>query len=110
MTYTAGTKPTATFMALVTRVWRLAVNRRQVNQLSNLTDAQLEDIGLTRSDLRCARQVSLFNDPSQVLSAWARERSLEKQLPKRQSVTPAFSQRSVEPAPFPQSPASRIAA
>ncbi|MEJ8473603.1 DUF1127 domain-containing protein [Roseibium algae] len=84
-----------TFGSMVTRAWRLLVNRRQVNRLHHLTDAQLEDIGLTRSDLRCAKQVSLFTDPSHVLSEWARERSLEKralasaQLPKASAKTEA---------------------
>lgn len=110
MTYPAGTHPTAAFTALVSRVWRLAVNRRQVNRLSNLTDAQLEDIGLTRSDLRCARQVSLFSDPSQILGEWARERSLEKQLSKRQSVLSAISPKPAELACPSQDAACRIAA
>lgn len=68
--YTANSTPLSAW-ALAARVWRLLVNRRQVNKLEDLSDAQLADIGLNRSDVRSAKRTSLFTDPSFVLSEFA---------------------------------------
>lgn len=67
MTSTTANSQTATFWAKVARVWTVLKNRRQVNRLSHLTDEQLLDIGLTRSDVRSALQLPLSSDPSVVL-------------------------------------------
>lgn len=44
-------------------------HRREVMQLCAWDDRQLEDIGLTRSDVVGALQAPLTRDPSQVLAA-----------------------------------------
>ncbi|SHL42345.1 DUF1127 domain-containing protein [Roseibium suaedae] len=68
MTSTTTNSQTATFWAKVARVWTVLKNRRQVNRLSHLTDEQLLDIGLTRSDVRCALRAPLSSDPAVVLT------------------------------------------
>ncbi|WP_289032417.1 DUF1127 domain-containing protein [uncultured Roseibium sp.] len=81
MSYRTHISLTAILGASVTRVWRLLSNRQKVSRLHDLTDAQLRDIGLTRSDVRRASQISFLVDPTRVLNSWARERSLAAQLP-----------------------------
>ena len=51
----------------VTSAMRAIANRREITQLTHLDDHALKDIGLTRSDVRGALEVSLFDDPSSVL-------------------------------------------
>jgi uncharacterized protein YjiS (DUF1127 family) len=58
----------ATVVAAGLRVARALHNRRQVTQLTHLDAHQLKDIGLTRTDVRGALEVSLFDDPSRVLA------------------------------------------
>jgi uncharacterized protein YjiS (DUF1127 family) len=53
------------------RAWR---NRRQLYRLGELTDAELKDIGLTRSDLYVARAEPLGADPTLYLRAMAASR------------------------------------
>jgi uncharacterized protein YjiS (DUF1127 family) len=62
--------------AKVASVWRVMRNRREVSSLSELTDAQLMDIGLTRHELDYALTTStFFEDPSSHLTTSARRRS-----------------------------------
>ena len=51
----------------VASILRAIANRRDITQLTHLDDHALKDIGLTRSDVRGALEVSLFDDPSRVL-------------------------------------------
>lgn len=74
MTSFATTSQTATAWAMFARVFKLLGNRRQVKHLTSLTDEQLQDIGLTRSDVRSALRLPLSSDPSVVLSRTARAR------------------------------------
>lgn len=53
---------------------RALVHRRQALQLRELSDHQLADIGLTRSDLSVALHAPLGTDPTTRLSTLARER------------------------------------
>lgn len=65
---TAGLKPLAA-------LWKALGNRRVVNGLHDLTDSQLADIGLRRSDLYDAFGTSsFFQDPSSHLSLTVRTR------------------------------------
>lgn len=60
----------------VASVWRVLRNRREVNRLTDLTDAQLLDIGLTRLELEAALTTSsFFEDPSSHLTKSARRGS-----------------------------------
>lgn len=68
-------------VAAVTRVasglrafLRALVNRREVNRLGNLSDHELADIGLLRTDLIVAMRAPLGVDPTVELSALANER------------------------------------
>ncbi|MBD8892916.1 DUF1127 domain-containing protein [Roseibium litorale] len=76
MTTPATKSQTATAWAVFARVFKLLKNRRQVNRLSHLTDEQLMDIGLTRSEVRSALRQPLSSDPSVVLSQAASIRHL----------------------------------
>lgn len=71
MTHFARLSLTATIGHAIARVWRVFKNRRQVVKLYELSDSQLEDIGLTRGDVRRALQLPLFSDPTPVLNRWA---------------------------------------
>lgn len=53
------------------RAWR---NRRQLYRLGELTDVELKDIGLTRTDLFVARAEPLGADPTLYLHALAASR------------------------------------
>ncbi|QPC86818.1 DUF1127 domain-containing protein [Mesorhizobium sp. NBSH29] len=54
------------------RAWK---NRRAFYQLGNMSDAELADIGLTRSDLHMSVQSPFDLDPTARLGALARNRS-----------------------------------
>lgn len=56
----------------VAKVWRLLRNRRVTMRLTDLSDSQLADIGLTRADLRDALSVSLMQDSTGALTLAAR--------------------------------------
>ena len=53
------------------RAWRVLQNRRQTMKLFELSDHQLADIGLSRTDIHRAMQLPLFADPSHTLRDWA---------------------------------------
>jgi len=58
-------------------VWRAMRNRRAANRLADLDDFQLNDIGLSRSDIDGILRISgIADDPSQLLARTARVRSL----------------------------------
>jgi uncharacterized protein YjiS (DUF1127 family) len=61
----------ATELAVAFRSWR---NRRQLYRLGALTDTELKDIGLTRTDLFMARAEPLGTDPTLYLRAIAASR------------------------------------
>ena len=80
----AARKTGSTFVGL----WRAIVslfaayrNRRQVMRLEDFSDAQLADIGLTRSDVRYALRGGVFDDRSKDLARVATlRRTLAGQL------------------------------
>lgn len=55
-------------------LFRALKNRRQVNRLGHLSDRELADIGLMRTDLIVAMRSPIGIDPTQRLSDFARER------------------------------------
>mgnify|MGYP002622254493 CR=1 FL=1 len=73
----AGTRTVAA-VARLTEAVRMLVrslkNRREVNYLSRLSDHQLADIGLTRTDLEVAMHSPFKVDPTARLSRYAYER------------------------------------
>ena len=73
----AGTRTVAT-VARLTEALRMFIQsvkyRRDVNYLSRLSDQQLADIGLMRTDLEVVMQGPLSVDPTSRLSHYARER------------------------------------
>ncbi|WP_417675761.1 DUF1127 domain-containing protein [Roseibium sp.] len=71
MTHFARQSLTATIGHAIARAWRAYKNRREVVKLYEMSDSQLEDIGLTRGDVRRALQLPLFIDPTPVLNTWA---------------------------------------
>jgi uncharacterized protein YjiS (DUF1127 family) len=56
---------------LVARALRVFKNRRQMGKLSELSDAALKDIGLTRSDVRRAIALPVHTDPVPFLTQMA---------------------------------------
>jgi len=89
MTASVETGYRHTLVTLVARVWRVHRNRRKVEQLANLTDAQLKDIGLTRGDVRRALALPLFADPSALLNEWSADRRLSSLPHETDRVFPA---------------------
>ncbi len=76
----AASKPglalrTAEFVGLVTNLVRLWRNRKAVAALSELSESQLLDIGLTRDDVRVAATSSFFADTGSHLTRAARLRA-----------------------------------
>ncbi|OLP54571.1 hypothetical protein BJF92_04020 [Rhizobium rhizosphaerae] len=63
---------------MVVTLVRLVRNRQAAGSLGDLTDAQLDDIGITRKDLSSAVTSRFFEDPTQHLSQAARRRSRER--------------------------------
>ena len=55
---------------------RALINRREVNRLGDLSDHELADIGLMRTDLVVAMRSPMSIDPTARLSDIARERYL----------------------------------
>ncbi|HEV7253750.1 MAG TPA: DUF1127 domain-containing protein [Mesorhizobium sp.] len=56
------------------RVWKAWRNRREFYRLGEMSDAELADIGLTRSDLSVAVGLPLGVDPTAHLGAIAQSR------------------------------------
>ncbi|ADZ71910.1 DUF1127 domain-containing protein [Polymorphum gilvum] len=65
----------------VARTWRAMSFRREIAELATWTDSQLDDIGLTRADVRRALREPLFSDPSRVLRNSVGERRLARDEP-----------------------------
>ena len=64
---------------------RAVANRRQVNRLGNLSDHELADIGLTRSDLHVVVDLPFGRDPTVHLGPLAEIRRREIEAAARQS-------------------------
>lgn len=65
----------ADMIATATNVLRVYRNRKALNQLIDLEDYQLADIGLTRHEVdRALNQARAFEDPFRLLPASARNR------------------------------------
>lgn len=92
---------------LIAAAWRGVSNRKQIAKLQDLTDAQLQDIGLTRGDVRQALRTPLFTDPSPVLTAWARERGYRNSSFAPDLVPPVREQAAKMPE---SAPATQLAA
>ena len=58
----------------IRKTWRAYLNRRAFYRLGEMSDLQLADIGLTRSDLSVAIDLPFGSDPTARLNAMARER------------------------------------
>lgn len=54
---------------------RAFFNRRHLTELNDMTDTQLEDLGLNREDLREAMNMPLHVDPTTQLGRLAHERA-----------------------------------
>lgn len=54
--------------------YRVFANRRSAARLADLDDRMLEDIGLSRADLRIALSQPVWSDPTADLAALARPR------------------------------------
>jgi uncharacterized protein YjiS (DUF1127 family) len=61
-------------LAAVLAVWRGFRNRRELDRLSEMTDWELNDIGLLREDLQRAYGLPLMRDPTLMLAELARQR------------------------------------
>ena len=55
-------------------LWQAYLGRRAANQLLDLDDRMLRDMGVTRGDVRAAMTLPVRKDPSQYLFAVAEER------------------------------------
>ncbi|MBN9073785.1 MAG: DUF1127 domain-containing protein [Rhizobiales bacterium] len=62
---------------LVAKLYRTWQNRRAVYRLGELSDTELADIGLRRSDLYVAIQTPFGADPTERLGVIAEARSME---------------------------------
>jgi len=85
MTHSATTPVFALLGQLAARVWRVFNNRRQFAELSDWSDEQLKDIGLTRSDVRRALALPFYSDPTSLVSGSAAQR---ENLPLRAANAP----------------------
>ena len=56
-------------------LWRTLRNREEMRKLSDLSDWELADIGLTRDDLMAAYEMPFTTDPTRMLDRRARERA-----------------------------------
>jgi uncharacterized protein YjiS (DUF1127 family) len=65
----------ARVMNFVTNTYRIWQNRRDFYRLGEMTDAELADIGLTRSDLYGVTDLSFGADPTRRLGSIARARA-----------------------------------
>ncbi|WP_019173051.1 DUF1127 domain-containing protein [Pseudaminobacter salicylatoxidans] len=61
-------------MNTLSRMFRVWQNRRDFSRLHEMTDWELKDIGLVRSDLRCASDIAFGADPTIQLSSMVRDR------------------------------------
>jgi len=57
---------------------RSIMNRLAVNKLTEMTDQQLADIGLVRSDVVNALEIGLLDDPSLLLARAAKKRAASR--------------------------------
>lgn len=65
-----------TAVAFIASAWRVAKNRHAINRLDDMDDHQLNDIGLTRPELKAVlRTTALNEDPSMRLARSARGRA-----------------------------------
>ncbi|MEM5581074.1 MULTISPECIES: DUF1127 domain-containing protein [unclassified Roseibium] len=71
MTHIASTPFFALTGQMAARVWRVFNNRRKFAELKTWSDEQLNDIGLTRSDVRRAMAQPFYRDPTSLLSGAA---------------------------------------
>jgi len=69
----------------ISEMWRLWSNRRAMRRLSDLTDWELVDIGLTREDIALAYDGPIFDDPTRRLEQIARERARDEGVARRHS-------------------------
>lgn len=74
----APTRPVTTWEQVfngLRAIMRALINRRHLSELNDMTDIQLEDIGLDREDLRAAMNMPLHVDPTTQLGRLAHERA-----------------------------------
>ena len=71
----------ASVLGAIAVLWRRSSNRRQIRELMDMDDRMLQDLGITRNDVRVALYADPTRDPSVELSllrnrAMAETRSL----------------------------------
>ncbi len=91
MTHTATTPFFALFGQMAARAWRVFANRRHFAELQDWSDEQLNDIGLTRSDVRRALAQPFYTDPSSLVTGSAASRQAPSLSAANASVNPVFS-------------------
>ncbi|WP_274426289.1 DUF1127 domain-containing protein [Chelativorans sp. YIM 93263] len=67
------------------RIRKIWTGRRAMLHLTELSDHELHDIGLTREDLHRVYSVPLFADPTEPLQGLARARTRGRIRPQRRS-------------------------
>lgn len=93
MTHTASTPFFALTGQMVARAWRVFKNRRQFTELKDWSDEQLNDIGLTRSDVRRALAQPFYSDPTSSLlsSVTMQRRQIRRQAANTERTFPALT-------------------
>ena len=77
-------RPVARVVNAVSNFVRAWKNRREFYQLGQMSDTELADIGLTRSDLSVAVDLPFGSDPTEHLGALAEARLREVEAMARQ--------------------------
>lgn len=95
MTFHATPTIFTRLLAATAALFRVIGNRRKASNLYDLSDQQLEDIGLSRGDVRYALRMSYPFDPAPILAELAAERvqdALSHKGLEVPSVSPAASE------------------
>jgi len=71
MTFDQFFRLTLAPIAMISRAWTVAVNRRKTAELFEYSDSQLRDIGLTRQDIQLAMRGGPWSDPTPHLNHYA---------------------------------------
>ncbi len=79
-----ATNPVSRIVGAVSNFLRAWKNRREFYHLGQMSDAELADIGLTRSDLSVVVDLPLGSDPTAHLGALAEARLREVEVMARQ--------------------------
>ncbi|WP_163273115.1 DUF1127 domain-containing protein [Chelativorans alearense] len=82
---TATARPgfAARLVRAATEAWRLWNNRRAMSQLNELSDWELQDIGLSREDIMRAYEGPILDDPTRRLQEITRTRAKAEAMMRR---------------------------